>query len=88
MFFTPDPKNYIKVINVAKPGLKQKIDFEQIQFEWDDIKSYMLDASHGYYNPMIIAINYQKEDKKYAFISYCVFTKNDKGLISGAKIER
>lgn len=88
MFFTPDPRKYIHVLNVGKPGMQQKIDLSSIQFERDVIQSYQLDKSHGYYFPMIIAINYTEGERKVSFLTYCVFTKNAQNLVNGVKVER
>lgn len=50
------------------------------------LKGYdMFKAVQNYY-PIILNINYTKENKLFAFVNYGVFTKDAKNQINGIKI--
>ena len=87
MMYTPNKENYIQEIKL-KPGMDQEIKFSQCQFELKHLKGFDLFKAVNTYFPMVISVNYQKNGKNYAFMSYAIFNKNSTGVINGAHIEK
>ena len=85
--FTPNKTDYIQEMKVKK-GLSQTLPFEKIQFNLDALRSYELFSVFHTYFPLVISVNYQKDTKYFAFISYGHFQKDKSGNITGAHIAK
>lgn len=70
------------------PGLKQTIPLGAISFDLNYLVAFELTKSHNDYYPLIISLNYNDGGKQFAMISYGIFTKDSKGDINGARIEK
>lgn len=56
--------------------MDQEIPFNTCQFELKYFGGYdMFKAAHTYF-PLVISVNYQKNGKMYAFLSYAIFNKD------------
>ena len=75
MFYTPNRDDYVSNINLMA-GMKQEIVQGAICFQMSALKRYELCKNDNKYTPLIISINYAEKMKNYAFISYCLFTKD------------
>ena len=67
-------------------GLGQAI--EKVHFSMSALQSYELFSVYHTYFPLVISINYQKNEKLFAFISYGHFRKDSAGKINGAQITK
>ena len=56
-----------------------------IRFKLDALQKYDLTKNDSKYTPLIISINYSENGQNYAFISYCVFVRDSKNAITGAR---
>ncbi len=70
------------------PGLEQTIPLGAISFDLNYLVAFELTKSHNDYYPLIISLNYNDGGKQFAMISYGIFTKDSKGDINGARIEK
>jgi hypothetical protein len=52
----------------------------------NNIVGYELYKTFHTYYPIVFSVNYTKEGKQYAFMTYGQFTKDSKGLINGAHV--
>ena len=59
--------------------------FGEINFALNKVINHELTETKGKYYPMIISINYSKNGQNFAFIDYCVFTKDSNQKITGAR---
>ena len=84
MFSTPNKTDYMQVVNMID-GMNQEILFGEINFNYSRMVKQELFSSTKKYFPMVISINYSVNDQKFAFINYCVFTKNAQNVINGAR---
>lgn len=66
-------------------GLKQTVMFGEIGFSVKKMKNYDLFKETGTYYPLVVSINYNSEGQNYAFICYCVFTKDGNNKITGTR---
>lgn len=67
------------------PGMKQEILFGEIDFKMSKLNKFELTKMEGPYTPMILSINYNDHGQNFAFISYCVFTRDSNKKITGAR---
>ena len=56
--------------------MKQELHEGMLKFKLSALEKYDLTKNDTKYTPLIISINYSEGDKSYAFISYCVFTRD------------
>ena len=75
MFYTPNKDDYVQNVNLA-PGMKQEILFGEIDFKLSALSKYELCKNDAKYTPCIISINYNIAGQNFAFIDYCIFTKD------------
>lgn len=52
------------------------------------LSAYELFSVYHTYYPLVISMNYQRNDKLYAFINYGHFQKDSQGKINGAHITK
>lgn len=84
MFYTPNKVDYVQNLNLI-PGMKQEVNFGEIDFQLSKLNQHELTKNEGKYYPMILSINYNENGQNYAFISYCVFVKDSQQKITGAR---
>jgi hypothetical protein len=84
MFYTPNKEDYVQNLNLM-PGMKQEIIFGEIDFKMSKLNKFELTKCEGMYSPMILSINYNDNGQNFAFISYCVFTRDSNKQITGAR---
>ena len=77
MFYTPNRDDYVQNVNL-QPGMKQELQEGMLKFQLSALEKYDLTKNDTKYTPLIISINYSEDNKSYAFISYCVFTRDSK----------
>lgn len=84
MFYTPNKNDYIQNLNLP-PGMNQEIIHGELDFDLNKVTKYELTKNDQKYYPMILSINYNQHGQNFAFISYCVFTKDSNKKITGAR---
>lgn len=72
MMYTPNKENYVQSLKM-NAGLKQKVDFHQIEFDLNYLVAFELFKVKQNYFPLVISVNYQNNGKPIAFINYGVF---------------
>lgn len=69
MLYTPNKDNYIQELKL-RPGMSQEIPFDRCQFDMNYIVGYELYKTFHTYYPIVFSVNYTKDGKQYAFMTY------------------
>lgn len=83
MMYTPNKDNYVQELRLPA-GMNQEV--KDVYFELKYLVKYELFKNVVNYYPIIMSVNYIKNNKPYAFVNYGIFKKNAKNEIHGIKI--